>query len=100
MSNFVSVDIKKTVSANKRFVAIFKRANGKERNIKFGSLIENTYIDNGDEKNKEAYLARHIVREDWYNPQSAGSLSRWILWGDSTNINKNVVDYKKGFNLI
>ena len=100
MSEFVSVNIQKGVQANKRFIATFERKNGKKRKIKFGSLIENAYIDTGDEVIKKGYLARHSVREDWYNPISAGALSRWILWGDSTNVNLNVVAFKKGFNLI
>jgi hypothetical protein len=38
------------------------------------------------------------VREDW-SKVNAGSLSRFILWGDSRNINKNLKDYLRRFNI-
>lgn len=30
---------------------------------------------------------------------TAGSLSRWILWGDSINLETNIRSFKKKFNL-
>jgi hypothetical protein len=30
---------------------------------------------------------------------TAGSLSKWILWGASTSIRENIRDFKKRFNL-
>jgi len=42
---------------------------------------------------------RHRANEDWNKPDTAGALSRWILWGDSTSIQKNIADFKKRFSL-
>jgi len=30
---------------------------------------------------------------------TAGSLSRWILWGDSTSLETNIRSFKQRFNL-
>jgi hypothetical protein len=80
----------------KRFMATFKDG----QTVHFGQLGGSTYIDHGDKAKRSAYLARHGAgREDWNNPRSAGSLSRWILWGDYTNINGNLADFRRRFSL-
>ena len=48
-----------------------------------------TYIDEGNKAKREAYLKRHSKNENWDDPYSAGSLSRWLLWGDSTDLETN-----------
>ena len=40
----------------------------------------------------------HQVREDW-SKVNAGSLSRFILWGDSKNLTKNLLNYLQRFNI-
>ena len=78
----------------KRFVAVFK--NGEK--IHFGQAGGNTYIDHGDTKKRDAYLARHGAgREDWTTPYNAGSLSRWILWGNSPQLKTNIAFFKNKF---
>lgn len=79
---------------DKKYVAIFD--NGMQTH--FGAKNSLTYLDHLDNKKRENYLKRHMVREDWENPYSAGALSRWILW-ENPNINKNIIDFKKRFNL-
>ena len=78
---------------NKRFVAIIK---GKKYN--FGLKNGSTYIDHHDKIKRQNYIKRHQVRENW-NEVNSGSLSRWILWGDSTSLERNIKDYIKKFNL-
>jgi hypothetical protein len=71
-----------------------------KQTIHFGSKDGQTYIDHGDKTKRENYIKRHqALNEDW-NSINAGSLSRYILWGQSTDINKNINDYKKKFRLI
>lgn len=77
--------IQKSTRAGKRFMATY--ANGKV--VHFGQAGGQTYIDHGDKAKREAYLARHKKRENWNDPFSAGALSRWLLWGDSTNMETN-----------
>jgi hypothetical protein len=78
----------------KRFVAVF--ADGTTH---FGSKNSKTYIDHGDDVKRANYIARHRVRENWDDYKSAGALSRYITWGDSSDILKNIRDYKRRFNL-
>ena len=47
---------------------------------------------------KRRYLSRHRDREKWNDYMSAGSLSRYILWGEPT-FRASVQKYKKKFNL-
>jgi len=90
--------IENSRQANKRFVAIFSDGT----RVNFGQKGGSTYIDgNRSEKERQNYISRHDVRENFNNPKTAGSLSRWILWGDSKSLNKNHNDYMKKFkNLI
>jgi hypothetical protein len=85
--------IVKSNTKNKRFTAIINN-----KKISFGSSIGSTYIDHGDEVKRTNYIARHKVNEDW-TKINAGSLSRFILWGDSPDINVNIANYKKKFGL-
>jgi len=83
---------------DKRFLAIFLDGT----RVNFGLKGGSTYIDgNRTEKERQNYINRHAVRENFNNPKTAGSLSRWILWGDSKSLNKNHMDFMKKFkNLI
>tara|TARA_R110000868_G_scaffold186825_3_gene429306 strand:+ start:3441 stop:3713 length:273 start_codon:yes stop_codon:yes gene_type:complete len=77
--------IEKSTRKGKRFMATY--ANGKV--VHFGQEGGQTYIDHGDKAKREAYLARHKKRENWNDPYTPGSLSRWLLWGDSTSMEAN-----------
>lgn len=70
--------------------------NGKKYH--FGLKNGSTYIDHKDKLKRQNYIKRHIVNENW-DKINAGSLSRYLLWGDSTILEKNVKDYVKRFNL-
>jgi hypothetical protein len=77
--------IEKSNRKGKRYKVEF--ANG--RIVHFGQAGGSTYIDHGDKAKREAYLARHKKRENWNDPYSAGALSRWLLWGDTTSLDRN-----------
>jgi hypothetical protein len=49
-----------------------------------------------DPERKKRYLARHSKNEDWTNPVSAGSLSRWVTW-NKTSLRASIADYKRRF---
>lgn len=87
------MNILKSNRLGKRFMVEIK---GKL--IHFGSDVGSTYIDHKDKQKRENYIARHKVREDW-SKINAGSLSRFLLWGDSTSLDENIKQYKKKFNL-
>lgn len=85
--------IEPSTRKGKRFMVTF--SNGKT--VHFGSAVGATYIDHGDKAKRTAYLLRHKKNEDWNDPYSAGSLSRWLLWGDSTDLETNHKAFMKRF---
>jgi len=80
---------------NKKYRIIVKNP---DRVIDFGLKGSQTYVDHGDKTKRTNYLSRHRKREDWtqLNP---GSASRFILWGESRDIKKNLEDYIDYFDL-
>jgi hypothetical protein len=94
-----SLIIKKSHLKDKKFDAIIKDKEGNKKVIPFGAAGYSDYIlSGGDKKKREAYIKRHKKREDW-NKINAGSLSRFILWGNSSNMETNIKDFMKKFNL-
>jgi hypothetical protein len=89
------ISLEKSDRDKKRYVIRFSNP---KKTIHFGSDVGTTYIDEGDKLKRENYIKRHQVREDW-TKVNAGSLSRYILWGDSKNINKNLNSYLERFNI-
>ena len=100
----MKISIKPSKVKDKRFVAIFtddagreiKRTNFGLKNPKVG-----TYIDHSDKMLRKNYIARHQVREQKFykNPMRASTLSRFILWGDSDDLETAIKNYKSKFNL-
>jgi hypothetical protein len=64
----------------------------------FGARGSETYLDHKDKSKRFNYIARHRVREDW-TKINAGSLSRYILWGSHTNLEKAIKSYMKRFKI-
>lgn len=91
------ISIEPSKRKDKKLVATFK-VDDKIKHIHFGLKNSLTYAEGADEKTKNAYIARHSVREDWTTPLNAGSLSFWVLWS-SQSINKGIKNYKNLFKL-
>ena len=89
--------VEKSNRKNKRYVAIF---NDGER-IHFGFKGGSTYLDHKDKTKRKNYIARHeVLEKKFYNdPRRPATLSRFILWGDATNLNQAIKDYEKKFNV-
>jgi hypothetical protein len=91
--------VKKSSKPGKRLMAIFDD----KKTVHFG--VEKpkigTFIDTGDKTLRKNYIARHEVNEKkFYNdPMRAATLSRFILWGETDSLKKNIELYKKKFNL-
>jgi len=67
------------------------------RKTRFGASGYQDYTQHRDEERRRLYRLRHAKDLTTRDPYRAGYLSRFILWGDSTDINKNVRDYNKRF---
>jgi hypothetical protein len=81
-----------------KWVGVFTDENGKETRTPFGDKAYEDFTQHRNRIRRSQYLARHRSNEDWLNPQSAGSLSRWILW-ETPSLQINIRQFKKRFNL-
>tara|TARA_R110000868_G_scaffold132807_1_gene344041 strand:- start:356 stop:688 length:333 start_codon:yes stop_codon:yes gene_type:complete len=98
------VSITKSTDGKHKYTAVFD-IDGKSKTTQFGLAGANDYLiyskqskEIADEKRK-LYLARHKKNEKWSDPTSAGSLSRYLLWGDSSSLKQNIIDFKKRFKI-
>lgn len=89
--------IKQSTKPDKKMMATFQGETGRTKTIHFGARGMSDYTLSKDDARKELYLSRHRAREDWNKPDSAGALSRWILWNKPT-ISASIADYKSRFN--
>lgn len=62
----------------------------------FGATGYSDYTLHGDTKRRNSYRARH-QNDRITTPNTAGSLSWYLLWGASTNLNRNITSFKKRF---
>ena len=95
----VSVVIKKSDKAGKKLMATFTRDKGRTKTTHFGQAGADDYTITKDKAQRKRYLDRHRKNENWNNPESAGALSRWILWGNSTSRQENIRSFKSKFKL-
>lgn len=96
----MKLEIKPSTAKNKRLTAVFYDNEGKKlKTTNFGLKGGSTYIDHKDKQLRSKYIARHRVNENWNDPQSAGALSRYLLWGASTDLDKNISSFKRRFKL-
>lgn len=94
------VFIQNSDKAGKKLKATFIRSNGTKKVVHFGSAGMDDYTITKDKEQRKRYLDRHRKRENWNNPESAGALSRWILWGPSTSRRENIKSFKKRFKYV
>mgnify|MGYP003665191889 FL=1 len=97
------IKIVRSDKPKKKWTAVFKLDNGKEKKVHFGfnnpKDPKNDYTLHNDKQRREKYRKRHAKDLKTNDPLRAGYLSYYILWGDSTNIKTNIADYRKRFNL-
>ena len=89
------ISLEKSNKPNKKLVIKFSEPN---LTIHFGSKNSSTFLDHHDKLKRSNYLKRHRVNEDW-NQVNAGSLSAYILWGDSSDMYANLINYLDKFNI-
>jgi hypothetical protein len=80
-----------------KYKAVF--TNGRTKTTKFGAAGMDDYTKTHDTEQRARYLKRHSNNENWSDPTSAGALSRYLLWGESTSMVKNLQAYRRRFNL-
>jgi hypothetical protein len=87
--------LEKSKRKDKRYVIIMD-------NMKhhFGLKDGKTFIDGRTEKERQNYIARHKVNENWEKSgiHTSGFWSRWVLWNKPT-IEQSIKDIEKRFNI-
>lgn len=97
--SIVYVQILNSDLKNKKYKAIFYDKNrNKVKTTHFGSDVGITYNMHKDDDIKEAWIARHRVRENWSDYTSGGSLAKNLLW-HKTSLSASFNDYLKKFKL-
>ena len=91
------VSIRKSTNPKKKLMAVFTRHDGSKKTTHFGSAGMEDYTIKKDKAQRKRYLDRHRKNENWSKPESAGSLSRWILWGPNTSRRENITSFNKRF---
>ena len=89
------ISLEKSNKPNKKLVIKFSEPN---LTIHFGSKSSSTYLDHYDKVKRSNYLKRHKVNENW-DQVNAGSLSAYILGGDSSDMYANLISYLDKFNI-
>ena len=68
------------------------------KTINFGAVGYSDYTKHKNDDRKANYISRHRANENWNVPDTAGSLSRWILW-NKQNLTSSYQDYLHKFKL-
>lgn len=93
------IDIKPSTSKDKKLMAIFYNKNKQKiKTVHFGQSGASDYTIHKDEARKNKYIDRHEKNEDWKAPMTAGALSRWLLWSE-TSLKLAISKYLSKFNL-
>lgn len=97
------ISIKKATDGKHKYTATFDN-DGRTKTTHFGASGYMDFIQYSKQNKAEAavrkaaYLARHKTTEQWSNPTTAGSLSRYILWGEPT-LAASIKSFKNKFSL-
>jgi hypothetical protein len=90
--------IRKSHKKEKKWDAVFD-IDGKEKIVPFGQAGYSDYTKHKDKTRRQRYLSRHSgMGENWEKPDTAGALSKWILW-NKPSFRASVASFKKHFNL-
>lgn len=65
----------------------------------FGQANAPDYTISKDKAQRDRYRKRHAKDLMTEDPTRAGFLSMFILWGNSTDMGRNIATYKRQFNL-
>jgi len=96
----VKMVIEEGTAKNKKLKAIFFDEKGKKiKTTQFGDNRYQDYTIHKDKARRKKYLERHKKDLSKGDYMSAGHLSYYILWGDSTSRSTNIKKYKKMFKL-
>lgn len=95
----------KSDAKGKKWTAVFCMCKGQskccsndKKRVHFGATGYTDYTIGATQEQRKSYRARHSSGKT-AKPDSANALSYYILWGDSTSMQKNIKDFKEKFNI-
>lgn len=94
------ISITPSSKADKKLMARFRSETGREKVIHFGAAGMDDYTKAHDKEQRERYRTRHakdLKTEAAKTGVSAGALAYYVLWGDSTDLRRNIAAYKRRF---
>lgn len=77
-------------------MVFYDHARKKIKTIQFGAVGYEDFTTHGDLQRKMSYISRHQAREDWNDPMSAGTLSKFLLW-NKTTLSASYKDFRNRF---
>lgn len=92
----ITVNFFVSTRKDKKMMAIFYEDGKRLKTVHFGQKGASDFTEHKDNDRMQRYLIRHQKRENWIDPFSAGTLSRFILWG-TPDLETNIKIYKKRF---
>jgi hypothetical protein len=93
------ISLRPSTRKDKRFMYEYLDENDKKKVIHFGFKGGQSYLEHNDAEKRKKYIARHKAgNEDW-SKINAGALSRYILWGDTNDLQKNLKAFNTKFRL-
>lgn len=90
------ITLRRATAKGKKYKMVFVDKDGRTRTTHFGQQGASDFTRHGDKDRRARYWARHRPREDWDDPHSAGSLSRYVLW-NKRSLDASVRDYARRF---
>jgi len=76
----MNIEISKSKNKNKKYDALINN----KKVVSFGQKGASDYTINKSEERKKLYIARHQARENFKDFNTAGALSKNLLWNKST----------------
>jgi len=94
---FIRIE-KAPVSDKHKFIAVFRhKETSRIKKTPFGARGYSDYTIHKDSERRDRYITRHKKDLRTCDPTRAGFLSYYILWGSSTQLQKNVKEYRRLF---
>jgi hypothetical protein len=81
-----------------KYKAVFDN-DGRTKSTKFGASGMDDFTLAKNVEQRDRYRTRHAKDLKTNDPTRAGYLAYYLLWGDSTSLQKNISAYRSRFNL-
>ena len=91
--------LERATDGKHKWIGVFTDEDGHTKHTPFGAVGYQDFTQHKNPLRRANYLSRHKSRENWSDYKSAGSLSRHLLWGESTSLQQNVASFKRRFSL-